>query len=103
MMTSTGVEAHALTGIWAADEGYQVVEFLFRSDGGYQQETRSTDSSLSYAWVERGRYELDGLTLTTMPYEYFGEPVRHVFDLQLVDDALTLSVRDSSITQTYQL
>jgi len=31
-----------LVGIWSADEGFQIVDFLFRSDGRYQLDTRST-------------------------------------------------------------
>jgi hypothetical protein len=37
-----------LVGIWWVDEGYQTVEYLLRSDGRYQIDTRSTDSELGY-------------------------------------------------------
>ena len=48
-----------LVGIWAIDEGFQIVELLFRSDGRYQLDTKSTDPVLDFSSTERGRYEIN--------------------------------------------
>ena len=62
-------EDHALVGIWALDEGFQIVELLFRSDGRYQLAKRSTDPASDFASTDRGRYAIDGKSLVLSPYE----------------------------------
>src|SRR3954451_13880568 len=47
-----------LVGIWARDEGFQMIELLFRSDGRYQLDTKSTDPDLDFSSSERGRYQV---------------------------------------------
>ncbi len=92
-----------LVGVWALDEGYQIQRLLFRSDGRYQLETRSTGSDFGYAFTEAGRYESEGGALTLAPYEYLGEPQRKHYETQLADGVLTLSSPEFGIVQVYQL
>lgn len=89
-------------GVWAADEGFQIVELLFRSDGRYQRDTRSTDPVFDFSSTERGRYEVQGQTLTLAPYDYSGDPERRRYEWELAGDALTLVQPEYSQTQTYQ-
>jgi hypothetical protein len=98
-----GPASAPLVGVWVVDEGYQITEFLFRSDGRYQLDTKSTDSYLDYAFSERGRYEVDGQTLTIKPYEYFGEPYGKSYEFALNGDSLSLTTLDYPTTQDYQL
>ena len=65
-------EDNPLVGVWALDEGFQIVRLLFRSDGRYRQYTKSTDSSIGFSFIDSGRYEIDGQALTLTPYEYLG-------------------------------
>jgi hypothetical protein len=53
-----GQAENPLVGIWTADEGFQVVQLLFRSDGRYKLDTKSTDPILDFSSTEQGRYEL---------------------------------------------
>ena len=91
-----------LIGMWKMDEGYQVTEVLFRSDGRYQLDTRSTDPDLDYASTERGRYDTGGQTLTLAPYEYFGEPYQRRYRLAVAQQVLSLTT-DYDTTQEYRL
>lgn len=83
-----------LVGVWAVDEGFQIVELLFRSDGRYQIDTRSTDPGSFLSTTDRGRYVLNGSLLTLTPYDYFGEPQHLQYDIQIAGNVLTLSTRD---------
>jgi hypothetical protein len=106
-LATTPVEREAadapLVGVWVADEGYQIVELLFRSDGRYQRDTKSTDPNLDYAFDERGRYVIEGQTLTVTPYEYLGEPSGKSYALALSGDSLSLTTLDFPVTQELRL
>lgn len=91
-----------LVGIWALDEGFQIVEVLFRSDGRYQIETRSTDPAFDFSSTERGRYTTSGLALTLVPYDFLGEPQSRNYEFELTGDALSLTRLDFPGTQVYQ-
>jgi hypothetical protein len=89
-------------GVWTLDEGFQTVEFLFRSDGRYQLDKKSTDPVLDFSSTDRGRYEVSGQTLTLRPYEYLGEPGIKTYEFELIGDSLTLSQPEFSLTEVYQ-
>ena len=55
-----------MVGIWALDEGFQIVRLFFRSDGRYRQDTKSTDSSFGFSFTDGGRYEIDGQAITNI-------------------------------------
>jgi hypothetical protein len=91
-----------LVGVWVMDEGYQITELLFRSDGRYQRDTRSTNPDLDYSSSERGRYEIEGQALTVAPYEYFGDPPRKQYAYALTGDALSLTTVESELTEDFR-
>lgn len=93
---------NGLVGRWTLDEGFQVVEFTFRSDGRYQIDTRGTDPVFDLAFTDRGRYALAGDTLSLTPYEFFGEPGSRTYAVQRTDTALWLTRTDLSLTQEYR-
>lgn len=78
-----------------------MVEYLFRSDGRYQIETRSTDPTWDSSFIDRGRYEVNGQTLTLMPYDYFGEPPRKQFNIDVTGDSLTIETLEFPLTQVF--
>ncbi len=80
-----------LVGRWTFDEGFQIVELMFRSDGRYQMDTRSTDSDFGLSFSDRGRYDTSGASLNLRPYEFFGEPVASVYGFTLASGVLTLA------------
>ena len=92
-----------LVGVWVLDEGYQVTEFLFRSDGRYQLETRSADSDLHYQLTEQGVYRTADDRLTLTPYEYFGERQSRQLGFRRDGDALTVSPLEYEHPQVYTL
>jgi hypothetical protein len=96
-------EPNPLVGVWALDEGYQIVAYLFRSDGRYRLDTRSTDPDFGYSSTDAGRYTLDGRTLTLTPYEYLGEPQSARYETEVAGGALTLTTADHAVSRVYQL
>lgn len=88
-------------GIWVRDEGFQIVELLFRSDGRYQLDTRSTDPIFDQSSTELGRYEVAGESLTLIPYEFLGEPNRIRYTFDLTDDRLTVNRTDMDLSYVY--
>jgi hypothetical protein len=94
--------ADALVGVWAADEGFQIVEHLFRSDGRYQLDTRSTDPFTDYSFSERGFYSVANGTLEITPYDYLGEPEPKRYSIELSGGALSLTRVEFPSTRTYQ-
>ena len=101
--TALGQGGSPLVGIWVADEGFQIVELLFRSDGRYQFDTRSTDPNLDYSSTELGRYEIDGQALSFTPYDYFGEPESRLYEFQAIGSSLSLSRLDFPQSAVYEL
>ncbi|MHC1766531.1 MAG: hypothetical protein AB9869_19880 [Verrucomicrobiia bacterium] len=89
-------------GVWVMDEGYQVTEFMFRPNGRYQRDLRSTDSDFGYSMTERGRYEVSGQQLTLVPYEYFGEPQAKQLAFGLAGGTLTTTLVEFDLTYVYQ-
>jgi hypothetical protein len=90
-------------GIWTVDEGFQIVELLFRSDGRYQIDTKSTDPVLDFSSTERGRYEVNGQALTLTSYEFIGEPQGKSFEFQIAGNSLTLARIDFPLSpEVYQ-
>ena len=89
-----------LVGVWRMDEGYQVTELLFRSDGKYQLDLHSTNPELPYASSDPGEYSVDGNRLTLTPYEYFGEPYKKQFALAIRGGARfnTVGEQDRTVT-----
>jgi hypothetical protein len=104
MMTSLAraPEALPLVGIWTADDGYQILELLLRSDGRYQLETKSTDPIGGYTFTERGRYAINGQMLDLAPYDFNGEPQPKRYEFQVADNSLTLTAPELGLTQVYQ-
>ena len=92
-----------LAGVWVLDEGYQITEFLFRTDGRYQVDTRSTNPELPYLLTERGTYQVEGQRLTLASYEYFGAPQSRQYDFRLDGELLTLITLEYENTQIYGL
>ena len=80
-----------LVGIWVADQGYRSVELLFRSDGVYQIDTKLYDSSFSLGSTYRGRYVIDGQSLTLTSYHYLNSPVPDSSQFEVVGDTLVLT------------
>ncbi|MCC7376905.1 MAG: hypothetical protein IT581_19760 [Verrucomicrobiales bacterium] len=89
-------------GVWTRDEGFQIVELLFRSDGRYQLDTRSTDPNFDFESSELGRYEVGGEALTLLPYEFIGEPNRIGYTYDLTDGRLTLNRTDTELSYVYE-
>ena len=96
-------EDNPLVGIWALDEGFQIVRLFFRSDGRYRQDTKSTDSSFGFSFTDGGRYEIEGQALTLRPYEYLGEPQHRRYETQLTGSSLVLASSDSGVSTAYEL
>jgi hypothetical protein len=105
MVTSVARERedNPLVGIWELDEGLQIVQLLFRSDGRYQLDTKGSDPASDFSSTERGRYEMNGRTLILTPYDYLGEPSSKRYELQLSGNSLTLTTLEFPQSQTYQL
>jgi hypothetical protein len=91
-----------LVGIWVLDEGYQVTDYTFRSDGRYHIHTRSTDPVMDYTFSEQGRYQVADTTIAFWSYEYFGEPESKPFEYQITGDVLTLTRTEFSLTYVCQ-
>jgi hypothetical protein len=91
-----------LVGIWALDEGFQIVQLLVRSDGRYRIDKTSTDPDSDFSFAELGRYQLQDQTLVLTPYEYLGEPQSRRYEYQLTDDSLSLISADNSLVEVYQ-
>jgi hypothetical protein len=83
-----------LVGIWSTDDGFEIVELLFRSDGRYQLDTKSADPVFGYASTERGRYEVDGPSLALTPYDYLAEPQSRLYEFQFAGSSLSLTRLD---------
>src|ERR1051325_6447091 len=90
-----------LIGIWVLDEGFQTREYLFRSDGRYELDTKSSDPALGFSFIDEGRYEVNGQTLAFKPYDYLGEPALERYEFQIAADALTLARPEFSILDVY--
>ncbi len=101
-LTTPGWADDRLVGIWVRDEGFQIVELLFRSDGRYQLNTKSTDPVFDFSSTERGRYEVNGQVLTLTPYEFLGEPQGRQYQLAIDGDFLSLERIDFGFTDVYQ-
>lgn len=91
-----------LVGIWLADQGYRSVELLFRSDGVYQINTRFYDSPFSLGSTYRGRYVIDGRSLTLTPYEYLHSPVSASSRFAVTGDTLVFTGFYSDLPARYQ-
>jgi hypothetical protein len=92
-----------LIGVWVLDEGYQITEYLFRSNGRYQLDTRSTNPDLDYLLTEQGTYQITSDRLTLSPYEYFGEPQSKQLGFRRDGDLLTISALEYEHIQVYSL
>ena len=93
-----------LVGVWVLDEGWQITELTFRSDGRYQLDTRSTDPTMDLSSSERGRYQTNGEELFLAPYEFFGEPESETYDFRRESNALSLTRTDFELPEVvYQL
>src|SRR4051794_9789044 len=92
-----------LVGVWVFDEGYQVTEYLFRADGRYQIDTRSTNPDFDYLLTERGLYRTAGQRLTLTSDEYLGEPQSKQYDFRLDGELLSLITLEYEHTQVYAL
>jgi hypothetical protein len=91
-----------LVGIWTLDEGFQIVELLFRSDGRYQLDKRSTDPGSDLSSTDRGRYQIAGQVLTLMPYDRLGEPQGQRWDIQVTGDSLAMTTADGTLSYDYR-
>lgn len=93
-----------LIGVWTLDEGWQITELTFRSEGRYQIDTRNADPTMDLSSSERGRYQTSGGELLLTPYEFFGEPQSRIYDFHRADNALSLTRTDFELPEVvYQL
>lgn len=90
-----------LIGTWTVDEGYQILEILFRSDGRYQLDTRSTDPFGS-AFTERGYYETVGNSLILTSYDQFGPPEGITYQYSVSGTVFTMIREEFSIHREFQ-
>jgi hypothetical protein len=91
-----------LIGSWTLDEGFQTLEYTFRSDGRYQLETRSTDPFFDFRFLDLGRYAAHGTDLLLQPDEYFGEPTSKRYAYLADAAGLTLTNPEFSIVQFFR-
>lgn len=91
-----------LVGRWVRDEGFQIIQYVFRSDGGYLLEKQSTNPDLDFSSTDRGRYAVSGQTLTFTSFEYFGEStgLERVFELS--GTTLVISPPDHAFSEDFQ-
>lgn len=89
-------------GIWTMDEGFQITELLFRSDGRYQLDTKSTEPVPSFSSSERGYYDVNGQNLTLTPYDFLGEPQGKGYEFEISGGSLSLTRIEFSFTDVYQ-
>ncbi|HYG34389.1 MAG TPA: hypothetical protein VEC99_06370, partial [Clostridia bacterium] len=80
-----------LIGIWSIQKSSQLIEYLFRSDGRYQIDTKSLDPDFDYSETERGRYSVNGQVLTFTPYDFFGNPSSRTYEFRFIGDSLGLT------------
>lgn len=93
-----------LVGVWTIDDGFQITELLFRSDGRYQFDTRNVDATVDLSETERGRYAVNGGKLFLAPYDFIGEPQSRAYDFQFNGDLLSLTRTDFELPEViYQL
>lgn len=93
-----------LVGVWRIDDGFQITELLFRSDGRYQLDTRNADPTVDLSETERGRYEVNGDGLFLTPYDFIGESLRRTYVFQSNGDSLSLMRTDFELPEViYQL
>lgn len=92
-----------LVGIWTADQGYRTVKWLFRSDGKYQLETKSTDPEFPFGSTDRGEYEIAAESFTTISYGYFREKVPVTYQFEIAGDSLSLANPNSDLPADYEL
>ena len=96
------VSLHAddrFVGVWKFDEGWQITELLFRSDGRYQLDTRSTDPTIDLSSSERGRYQVNGNELFLTPYDFIGEPQSRTYDFRFDGSLLGLKRTDFELDE----
>ncbi|MFO1498203.1 MAG: hypothetical protein U1G07_07390 [Verrucomicrobiota bacterium] len=86
-----GQDGDPLVGIWTADEGFQTIELLFRSDGAYQLQTKLTDSEWNLGSTDRGWYEVVGESLIMTSHQYLNQPDSNVYKFELDGDTLALT------------
>jgi hypothetical protein len=91
-----------LIGSWVLDEGFQISEYTFRSDGRYQLETRSTDPVFDFQFLDLGGYTVHGTDLLLQPDEYFGEPTSKRYEYLVNAEGLTLTNPEFSIVQVFR-
>lgn len=89
-------------GIWVSDQGYQIMELLFRSDGVYQIDTRSTDPTSDFESTDLGRYQVTGQSLTLTSYGYFSVPGPEVYDFEITGNSLSLTSAESTVPEVFQ-
>ena len=80
-----------LVGIWAADESFQTIELLFRSDGAYQYQTKLKDSEWDLGSTDRGWYQVVGNSVTMTSHQYLNKPESNVYQFELDGDTLALA------------
>lgn len=90
-----------LVGIWTADQGFQTVEYLFRSDGRYQLDTKSTDPAFGFSFADRGQFVVDGQTVTLFPFDHVGEQTSKKLLFEIREKALTLT-SEFGVEEVYQ-
>ena len=88
-----------LVGVWTIDDGWQITELLFRSDGRYQLDTRNADPTVDLSTTELGRYQVSGGELFLTPYEFIGEPQTQIYDFQSNGDALSMTRKDFELPE----
>lgn len=97
-----GAGFEPLHGIWVFDEDYQITELLFRPDGKYQRDTRSTMPDINYSFSERGRYSVAGQRINFTSFEFIGEPEGQEFNFSIAGGTLVLESVEFGYTETYQ-
>jgi hypothetical protein len=80
-----------LIGVWTFNDGFQAVDYTFRTGGRYEIYTRSLDPVFDFSSSELGRYAVEGQVITFTPYEFFGSPSSRVYEYLVIEASLSLT------------
>jgi hypothetical protein len=99
---ATGQGDDRLIGVWNSAQSVQTFKLLIRSDGRYQLDVKSTDPAIDLSSTERGRYQVEGPSLSLTPYDYVGRPEPRHYQFQVSADLLSLTNVSFGQSQSFQ-